>query len=66
MSSRGGVNLKMDKGPTNIVTDKQQNDGAVVNGVSCMSCHVRPIRQRCPKPCTELRIDLTPKLTRKS
>ena len=29
----------LDKGPTNIVLDKEQPDSAVVNGVSCMNCH---------------------------
>ena len=30
---------RLDKGPTNIVLDKEQADSAVVNGVSCMRCH---------------------------
>ena len=30
---------RIDKGPTNIVSDPRQPDRAVVNGVSCMSCH---------------------------
>jgi len=32
---------RIDKGPTNIVSDPLQPDRAVVNGLSCMSCHVR-------------------------
>jgi serine/threonine protein kinase/formylglycine-generating enzyme required for sulfatase activity len=34
---------RIDKGPTNIVVDKNQGDAAVVNGISCMSCHVKGI-----------------------
>jgi hypothetical protein len=30
---------RIDKGPTTIVRDDRQPDRAVVNGVSCMSCH---------------------------
>ena len=30
---------RIDKGPTEIVSDPRQADRAVVNGVSCMSCH---------------------------
>lgn len=30
---------RIDKGPTEIVSDMRQADRAVVNGVSCMSCH---------------------------
>ncbi|WP_235908690.1 c-type cytochrome domain-containing protein [Roseiconus nitratireducens] len=30
---------RIDKGPTSIVSDPRQPDRAVVNGVSCMSCH---------------------------
>jgi hypothetical protein len=30
---------RIDKGPTQIVSDPQRADRAVVNGVSCMSCH---------------------------
>ncbi len=32
---------KIDKGPTEIVRDAKQLDGAVVNGISCLSCHAR-------------------------
>ena len=32
---------RIDKGPTEIVSDPKQLDRAVVNGVSCMSCHAR-------------------------
>lgn len=34
---------RLDKAPTNIVSDHQQADRAVVNGLSCMSCHLRGI-----------------------
>lgn len=30
---------RLDKAPTNIVKDSKQGDSAVVNGISCMSCH---------------------------
>lgn len=32
---------RLDKGPTSIVSDPKQGDRAVVNGVSCMSCHAQ-------------------------
>ena len=32
---------RIEKGPTSIVSDPVQPDRAVVNGLSCMSCHVR-------------------------
>src|SRR5262249_28963206 len=32
---------RIDKAPTNVVKDVKQRDGAVVTGVSCMSCHVK-------------------------
>src|SRR5205823_8754042 len=32
---------RIDKGPQNIVSDPKQGDRAVVNGVSCMSCHAQ-------------------------
>ena len=32
---------RIDKGPINVVSDPVQKDRAVVNGVSCMSCHVK-------------------------
>ena len=32
---------RIDKGPTEIVSDPKQPDRAVENGLSCMSCHVR-------------------------
>jgi mono/diheme cytochrome c family protein len=32
---------RIDKGPTTIVSDPRQADRAVVNGVSCMSCHFK-------------------------
>ncbi len=32
---------RIDKGPLNVVSDPVQKDRAVVNGVSCMSCHVK-------------------------
>lgn len=36
-----GEGKTIDKGPTEIVRDAKQLDGAVVNGISCMSCHAR-------------------------
>lgn len=33
--------LRIDKGPTEIVSDPKRPDRAVVNGLSCMSCHAR-------------------------
>lgn len=38
IDGRGG---RIDKGPTEIVRDPKQGDSAVVNGLSCMSCHNR-------------------------
>jgi mono/diheme cytochrome c family protein len=35
---------RIDKGPTSIVSDPQQLDKAVVNGISCMSCHYNGIK----------------------
>ena len=32
---------RIDKGPIDVVSDPVQKDRAVVNGVSCMSCHVK-------------------------
>lgn len=32
---------RIDRGPTSIVSDPKQTDRAVVNGLSCMSCHVQ-------------------------
>jgi mono/diheme cytochrome c family protein len=32
---------RLDRGPTAIVSDERQPDRAVVNGVSCMSCHAK-------------------------
>ena len=37
---------RIDKGPTEIVRDNKQSDGAVVNGVSCMSCHNRGLIEK--------------------
>lgn len=34
-----GKGNRIDKGPTSIVSDPKQGDRAVVNGLSCMSCH---------------------------
>jgi hypothetical protein len=34
---------RIDKGPTSIVSDPKQKDRAVVNGISCMSCHYEGI-----------------------
>jgi len=36
-----GKGNRIDKGPTSIVSDPKQTDRAVVNGLSCMSCHSR-------------------------
>jgi mono/diheme cytochrome c family protein len=36
-----GRGNRIDKGPTAIVSDPKQGDRAVVNGLSCMSCHAR-------------------------
>lgn len=35
-----GEGRRIDKGPADVVSDPKQADRAVVNGVSCMSCHV--------------------------
>jgi serine/threonine protein kinase/formylglycine-generating enzyme required for sulfatase activity len=32
---------RVDRGPTDLVKDPRQKEGAVINGISCMSCHVR-------------------------
>jgi formylglycine-generating enzyme required for sulfatase activity len=37
------VGKRIDKGPTELVKDPRQKDGAVVNGISCMTCHVKGI-----------------------
>jgi hypothetical protein len=36
-----GKGNRIDRGPTAIVSDPKQPDRAVVNGLSCMSCHVQ-------------------------
>jgi mono/diheme cytochrome c family protein len=36
-----GKGNRIDKGPTAIVSDPKQGDRAVVNGISCMSCHAQ-------------------------
>lgn len=36
-----GEGRRIDKGPTAIVSDPSRPDRAVVNGLSCMSCHAR-------------------------
>ena len=38
-----GAGSRLDRGPAQIVKDPRQGDGAVVNGISCMSCHVKGI-----------------------
>ncbi|MFO0811335.1 MAG: SUMF1/EgtB/PvdO family nonheme iron enzyme [Gemmataceae bacterium] len=38
-----GRGNRIDEGPTKIVSDPRQQDRAVVNGISCMSCHARGI-----------------------
>src|SRR5262249_36784614 len=37
---------RLDKGPTNIVSDPKRPDRAVENGLSCMSCHSRGIIEK--------------------
>jgi hypothetical protein len=37
---------RIDRGPMAIVRDNKQADGAVVNGVSCMSCHNRGLIEK--------------------
>ena len=37
------INVRLDKGPLNIVSDPKRPDRAVEAGVSCMSCHVTGI-----------------------
>lgn len=41
-----GKGRRIDKGPTSIVSDPKQGDRAVVNGLSCMSCHQRGIIEK--------------------
>lgn len=36
-----GAGKRIDKGPTEIVSDPRQPDRAVENGLSCMTCHVK-------------------------
>jgi TPR repeat protein/mono/diheme cytochrome c family protein len=36
-----GKGARIDKGPLEVVSDPKQEDRAVVNGVSCMSCHAK-------------------------
>ena len=36
-----GKGERIDKGPINVVSDPKRPDKAVVNGLSCMSCHAR-------------------------
>jgi hypothetical protein len=43
MDARG---TRIDKGPMEIVRDNKQADGAVVNGISCMSCHNRGLIEK--------------------
>jgi len=33
------LGIRLSKGPTNIVTDPKTDDGAVLNGTSCYTCH---------------------------
>jgi formylglycine-generating enzyme required for sulfatase activity len=37
---------RLDEGPTRIVSDPRQPDRAVVNGISCMGCHVRGVIEK--------------------
>jgi hypothetical protein len=41
-----GRGNQIEKGPTEIVRDNKQADGAVVNGISCMSCHNRGLIEK--------------------
>jgi hypothetical protein len=41
-----GRGRRIDKGPMEIVRDNKQADGAVVNGISCMSCHNRGLIEK--------------------
>jgi formylglycine-generating enzyme required for sulfatase activity len=34
---------RVDRGPADLVRDPRQKEGAVLNGISCMSCHVRGV-----------------------
>jgi hypothetical protein len=38
-----GKGKRIDRGPTAIVSDPKQPDRAVVNGISCMSCHAQGV-----------------------
>lgn len=40
---------RLDKGPTQIVSDPKRPDRAVTNGVSCMSCHYRGVISKADK-----------------
>jgi serine/threonine protein kinase len=37
---------RIDKGPPNIVSDPKQGDRAVLNGISCMSCHALGMKEK--------------------
>ena len=41
-----GKGQRIDKGPTSIVSDPKRPDRAVVNGLSCMSCHAKGIIEK--------------------
>ncbi len=41
-----GRGKRINEGPTKIVSDPRQPDKSVVNGVSCMSCHVRGLIEK--------------------
>ncbi len=41
-----GRGNRIEKGPTEIVRDNKQADGAVINGISCMSCHNRGLIEK--------------------
>ena len=38
-----GGGSRVDRGPANLVKDLKQKEGAVINGISCMSCHTRGV-----------------------
>jgi formylglycine-generating enzyme required for sulfatase activity len=43
VNARGG---RIDKAPTGIVKDRRAPDAAVMNGISCMSCHVKGVFEK--------------------
>jgi serine/threonine protein kinase/formylglycine-generating enzyme required for sulfatase activity len=41
-----GQGRRLNEGPINIVKDSRQRNPTVVNGISCMSCHVKGVRAK--------------------